>query len=160
MSIDTYIIYGLAFVVLIVSFVLDKKKTLRGLKKGGMSLIKIIRMLVPLIFIIGILMVIINPDVISAALGEESGILGYLFAFIVGSVTFLPAFVSYPLGAELIEAGAGVPQVAGFLVTVMSVGVVYIAAEIKYFSKKATIYRNLISIIGAIIVVIIVMVAF
>ena len=105
-------------------------------------------------------MVIINPDVITSALGEGSGILGYLFAFVVGSITFLPAFISYPLGAELIEAGAGVPQVAGFLVTVMSVGVVYISAEIKYFSKKATLYRNLISLIGAVLVVLIVWVVF
>lgn len=156
MSIDTYIVYGLAIVVLIVSFVLDKRKTLKGIKKGAMSLLKLMRVLIPLIFIIGMLMVLINPDVISSALGEESGILGYVFAFVVGSITFLPAFVSYPLGAELIETGAGVPQVAGFLVTVMSVGVVYISAEIKYFSKKATIYRNLISIIGAILVVLIV----
>jgi uncharacterized membrane protein YraQ (UPF0718 family) len=160
MSIDTYIIYGLALAVLIVSFVLDKKKTMKGIKKGAISLLKILRILVPLIFIIGILMVIINPDVITSALGEGSGILGYLFAFVVGSITFLPAFISYPLGAELIEAGAGVPQVAGFLVTVMSVGVVYISAEIKYFSKKATLYRNLISLIGAVLVVLIVWVVF
>lgn len=156
MSIDTYIIYGLAIVLLVISFALDKKKTMKGIKKGAMSMLKLMRVLIPLIFIIGIMMVLISPDVISSALGAESGVLGYLFAFIVGSITFLPAFVSYPLGAELIEAGAGVPQVAGFLVTVMSVGVVYISAEIKYFSKKATIYRNLISIIGAILVVLIV----
>lgn len=160
MSIDTYIIYGLALVVLIVSFVLDKKKTMKGIKKGLMSLLKMLRVLVPLIFIIGILMVLINQDVISSALGKDSGVLGYLFAFVIGSITFLPAFVSYPLGAELIEAGAGIPQVAGFLVTVMSVGVVYISAEIKYFSKKATIYRNLISMIGAVLVVLIVWVVF
>ena len=160
MSIDTYIIYSLTLVILIVSFILDKKKTLKGLKKGAKSLLKLLRILVPLILIIGIMLVVINPDVISSALGENSGFLGYLFAFIVGSITFLPAFVSFPLGADLIEAGAGVPQVAGFLVTVMSVGVVYISAEVKYFSKKATIYRNLMSLIGAVLVVLIALVVF
>ena len=113
-----------------------------------------------LLLIIGILLVVVSPDFISNVLGADSGIMGYLFALIVGSITFLPSFVAFPLGADLIEAGAGIPQVAGFLVTLMSVGVVYYAAEKKYFSSKAAIYRNLISFIGAIIVMLIVMVIY
>lgn len=160
MSIETYVIYGITLILLTVSFILDKQKTIIGLKKGFKSFIKLMSILLPLILVIGILLVIISPDLISKALGEKSGMFGYLFAFVVGSITFLPAFISYPLGADLISAGAGVPQVAGFLVTVMSVGVVYISAEIKYFSVKATIYRNIVSLIGAIIVVLIVMVIY
>ncbi|MFP4078716.1 MAG: hypothetical protein ACLFUQ_06210, partial [Candidatus Izemoplasmataceae bacterium] len=56
------------------------------------------------------------------------------------------------------ESGAAYPQVAGFLVTLMSVGVVYFAAESIFFSKKSALVRNLVSFIGAIIVVLVVMV--
>ena len=82
------------------------------------------------------------------------------FGLIVGSITFMPPFVAYPLGVELLENGAAYPQVAGFLVTLMSVGIVYFAAESKFFSKKAAILRNVVSFIGALIVIVIVMVMF
>ena len=52
------------------------------------------------------------------------------------------------------------PQVAGFLVTLMSVGFVYLAMESKLFSKKAAILRNVVSIIGAIGVILVVMVMY
>jgi uncharacterized membrane protein YraQ (UPF0718 family) len=160
MSIETYVIYGFAAILLIVSFIFDRGKTKKGVMKGFKSFLKLLPILVPLLLIIGILLVVISPDLISSFLGDSSGIVGYVFALIVGSITFLPAFVAFPLGAELLEAGAGVPQVAGFLVALMSVGVIYYAAESKYFSKKAAIYRNVISLIGAIIVILIVMVIY
>jgi hypothetical protein len=65
----------------------------------------------------------------------------------------MPPFVAFPLGKELLESGGAYPQVAGFLVTLMSVGIVYFAAETKFFSKKSAIIRNSASLIGAIIVV-------
>ena len=160
LSIETYVIYGIAIILFVLSFIFDKGKTKKGLLKGFKSFIKLFPILVPLFLIIGILLAVVTPEFISESLGSDSGIFGYLFALIVGSITFLPSFVAFPLGAELLEAGAGVPQVAGFLVTLMSVGIVYYSAESKYFSKKAAIYRNLVSFIGAIIVILIVMVMF
>jgi uncharacterized membrane protein YraQ (UPF0718 family) len=160
MSIETYVIYGIAIILLVVSFIFDKGKTKKGILKGIKSFIKLFPILIPLLLIIGILLAVISPDLISSYLGESSGIIGYAFALIVGSITFLPSFVAFPLGAELIEAGAGLPQVAGFLVALMSVGIIYYAAETKYFSKKAAIYRNVISLIGAIIVILVAMVMY
>ena len=102
----------------------------------------------------------VTPTFISSLLGEESGLLGYIFGLSIGSITFMPPFVAYPLGAELLEHGAAYPQVAGFLVAVMSVGLVYYAAESTFFSKKSAIYRNAVSLIGAVVVIMVVMVVF
>ena len=160
MSIETIVIYGIALILFVVSFIYNKEKTKKGLLKGMKSFIKLFPILIPLFIIIGILLAVVTPDYISKSLGENSGIVGYLFALIVGSITFLPPFVAYPLGVELLESGAGYSQVAGFLVTLMSVGLVYFSAESKYFSKKAAIYRNAVSFIGAIIVILIVLAAY
>ncbi|MFO7968720.1 MAG: hypothetical protein R6U15_01235 [Candidatus Izemoplasmatales bacterium] len=153
MSIEVYIIYGLAIILLLVSFIKDKSKTKKGLKKAIKSFIKLMPILIPLFLFVGILLTLITPAFISSILGEESGFLGYVIGMSVGSITFMSPFVAYPLGLELLENGAAYPQVAGFLVTLMSVGLVYLAMETKFFNKKAAIYRNLISFIGAIIVV-------
>lgn len=160
MSIETYIIYALAFIVLIISFIKDKQKTKKGLIKAFKSFSKLMPMLIPLFLFVGILLTLITPDMIGSILGEESGFLGYVLGMSVGSITFMSPFIAYPLGLDLIENGAAYPQVAGFLVTLMSVGLVYFSMESKLFSKKAAIYRNLISFIGAIFVVLVVLVVY
>lgn len=160
MSTETNIIYGLAIVLLLVSFFKDKEKTKKGLKKAYKSFIKLMPVLIPLFLFVGILLAIITPSFISSILGEESGFLGYVIGMSIGSITFMSPFVAYPLGQELLENGAAYPQVAGFLVTLMSVGLVYFAMESKFFNKKAAIYRNIISFIGAILVVLVVVVIY
>ena len=160
MSIETYIIYALAFIVLIISFIKDKQKTKKGLIKAFKSFSKLMPMLIPLFLFVGILLTLITPDMIGSILGEESGFLGYVLGMSVGSITFMSPFIAYPLGLDLIESGAAYPQVAGFLVTLMSVGLVYFSMESKLFSKKAAIYRNLISFIGAVFVVLVVLVVY
>ncbi len=156
MSIDMIITYSLTVVLLIASLIASKEKTVKGIKKGYKAFMKLMPILLPLFLFIGIMLAVVTPEFISSILGDESGIVGMLFALIVGSITFMPAFVSYPLGAQLIENGAGIAQVAAFLATLMSVGIVYYAAESKLFSKKAAIYRNVISFIGALLIILVV----
>jgi len=160
MSIETYVIYGLAITLSIVSLFYDKDKTLKGLKKGSKSFIKLMPILLPLFLFIGILLAVVTPELISSLLGEDSGFLGYIFGLTVGSVTFMPPFVAFPLGQELLNSGAAYPQVAGFLVALMSVGIVYFAAESKFFSVKSAVLRNLVSLIAAIIVIFVVWVVY
>ena len=160
MTLDQKIIYSLTAILLLASFIANKHKTVMGLKKGAKAFMKLMPVLLPLFLFIGIMLAIVTPDFISSMLGEESGFIGMLFALIVGSITFMPAFVSYPLGAQLIENGAGIAQVAALLATLMSVGVVYYAAESKLFSKKAAIFRNVISFIGALLIVLVILVVY
>ena len=160
MGIETYIIYGLALILTLVSFIKDKEKTKKGFKKGFKAFMKLLPVLIPLFLFIGILLALVTPEFISTLIGSGSGIVGISIGLIVGSITFMPPFVAYPLGVELLANGAGDAQVAGLLVTLMSVGLVYFAAESKLFHTKSAILRNVVSLIGAIIVVLIVMVTY
>ncbi len=54
----------------------------------------------------------------------------------------IPGFVAFPLGATLLDAGAGYAQIAAFISSLMAVGVVTLPMEIKYFSKRMAILRN------------------
>lgn len=160
MGVEAIVIYILAAILFIVSVIKDKEKTKQGVKKGVRSFLKLMPVLVPLFVIIGVLLAVVTPELIGRVLGEESGLIGMISGLFVGSVTFMPPFVAFPLGRELLDSGAAHPQVAGFLVTLMSVGVVYFAAESRYFSKKSAFYRNLISFGGAMIVIMIVWVIY
>jgi uncharacterized membrane protein YraQ (UPF0718 family) len=156
MSIDIIVIYSFSFLLLFISFIKNKQKTFKALIKAKNTFVKLMPVLLPLFLFIGILLTLITPELIAAIFGGENGIFGYAIALILGSITFMSPFVAYPLGAELIEKGASIPLVAGFLVTLMSVGLVYFSMESKMFNKKVTIYRNVVSFIGAIVVIIVV----
>lgn len=142
MDASTIILYSIAIVLLVVSSLKDRKKTKAAVKKGWMAFKKILPVLIPLFMIVGVVLSVVNPDIIRTLLGQDSGIFGVILGMIVGSIAFIPPFVAYPLGAELLQNGAGYPQVAAFITTLMAVGFVYWMAEKKYFGKKAVIMRN------------------
>lgn len=142
MDISTVILYSVSIALLILSLIRDKNKTKRAVKKGWMAFLKIIPILIPLFMIVGVLLSLVTPNLIKQVLGADSGIVGILTGMTLGSIAFMPPFVTYPLGVELLANGAGYAQVAAFVTTLMAVGFVYFTAEIKFFGRKAVIYRN------------------
>jgi uncharacterized membrane protein YraQ (UPF0718 family) len=88
------------------------------------------------------MLAILTPEQISKLLGSESGWYGVMLAVAIGSVTLIPGFVAFPLAAALLKSGAGYMQIAGFVSTLMMVGIVTLPMEIKFFGKKASIFRN------------------
>ena len=138
----TIVIYLLAASLLLVSFAKDRKKTTMALKKSWKAFENILPQFLAVILIIGISLAILSPDEISKFVGEQSGLPGMLGAAIIGSVTLIPGFVAFPLGASLFDNGGAIMQVTVFLSTLMAVGVVTLPVEIQYFGRKISIIRN------------------
>ncbi|MHB8076777.1 permease [Desulfosporosinus fructosivorans] len=150
----TILMYIVAFGFLVLSFIKDKKKTLLALKKAWKSFENIQPQFLSILVIIGIMLAVLSPEVISGLIGEKSGWLGMLMASLVGSVTLIPGFVAFPLASALLKSGAGFMQIAVFISTLMMVGIVTIPLEIKYFGKKAAILRNSLAFVFSFIVAI------
>ncbi|MDD3063770.1 MAG: hypothetical protein PHX50_13245 [Massilibacteroides sp.] len=142
---DSYIFYGLAIVLLLLSFIKDKKKTKMALKKAWKAFENILPEFLVVILLVGFLLAILNPETISKIIGAESGWFGVILAGIIGSVTLIPGFVAFPTAAILLENGAGYMQIAAFVSTLMMVGIITIPVEIKYFGKKISILRNVLA---------------
>lgn len=142
---DSYIFYGLAIVLLILSFVKDKKKTKMALKKAWKAFENILPEFLVVILLVGFLLAILNPETISKIIGTKSGWFGVILAGIIGSITLIPGFVAFPTAAILLENGAGYMQIAAFVSTLMMVGIITIPVEIKYFGKKISILRNVLA---------------
>ncbi len=139
---ETYIFYGLAAVCLLVSFRKDKKKTLIALKKAWKSFENLLPQLLSVLLLVGLLLAVLNTQVISKIIGADSGWLGVAIAALVGAITLMPPYVSFPTAAMLLEAGAGYMQIGAFISTMMMVGVVTMPVEMKYFGKRLTLMRN------------------
>jgi uncharacterized membrane protein YraQ (UPF0718 family) len=138
-------IYLIAIVLLIVSFVKSREKTKKALLKAWKSLKNILPMLLGVVLLIGLMLSIIDTELISKIIGSESGFYGVMLASLVGSITLIPGFIAFPTAALLLTGGAGYIQIAAFVQTLMMVGIVTLPMEIKYFNKKVAILRNILS---------------
>lgn len=147
-----YILYGITIVLLIISYYKDKKKTKTALKKAWKSFENIMPEFLTVIMLVGILLALLNAEVISKIIGNNSGWFGTVIAAVVGAITLIPGFVAFPTAAMLVENGAGYMQIGAFVSTLMMVGIVTMPVEIKYFGKKLTILRNLFAFIFSFIV--------
>lgn len=146
----TYILYGVAAVLLLLSFIKDKRKTKMALKKAWKSFENILPQFLCVILIIGMMLSILDTEMISRLLGKESGLLGMGIAAVIGSITLIPGFVAFPLSASLLKAGAGYAQITMFVTTLMMVGIVTLPVEMKYFGKKLAVKRNVFAFVFAV----------
>lgn len=147
----TIVFYSSATLLVLISFFKDKKKTKMGLTKAYKSFMKLLPALIPMVLFVGIALTLISTETIGLLLGEESGGYGVAIGAILGSISFMPSFVAFSLGANLLAGGAGYPQVAIFISTLMAVGISSIAIELKYFNKKFTILRNVMALVASLI---------
>lgn len=148
----TYLLYGGTFLLYILSYVKDKKKTKIAFKKGWSSFENIMPQFLGLIFIIGIILAILKPEVISSLIGGGSGFFGVFASAIVGAITIMPTFVAFPLADMLLKEGAGYPQVAALVSTLTMVGILTFTLEANYIGRRAAFYRNLLAFLYSFIV--------
>jgi uncharacterized membrane protein YraQ (UPF0718 family) len=146
----TYILYSLAIILLIISFIKSKKKTKQALLKAWKSFENILPQFLIVLLLIGIMLAVVDEKIISKLLGKNSGFFGLLIAAVIGSVTLIPGFVAFPLAASLLSAGAGYGQITMFITTLMMVGVVTLPVESQFFSKKLAFKRNILALLYAV----------
>lgn len=139
---DTYLFYGLTIILLGVSFYKDRKKTAAALKKAWKALENILPEILVVLLLVGLLLAVLDTEMISKIIGADSGWLGVGIAAVVGAITLIPGFIAFPAAALLLQNGAGYMQIGAFISTLMMVGVVTMPVEMKYFGKKITFLRN------------------
>ena len=155
MNYTVIIINSIAIIGLLIAFIKDRKKAIKSLNMAGMAFLKILPMVFIIIIIIGLLLGFMPPDQISRFVGEQSGIGGVLLVGVAGALMHIPALISFPLGASLLDSGASVTAVAAFIITLTMIGTITLPLEIKELGKKMALLRNGISFVIAIIIALI-----
>ena len=138
-------LYIIAISLLFLSFIKDKNKTKKALKKAWKALNNILLQLLFMVLLVSFLLTIIDNELILKLIGDESGWIGVIIAALVGAITLIPGFVAFPTANMLLESGAGYMQIAAFISTLMMVGVVTFPVETKFFGTKLAIYRNVLA---------------
>ncbi|MFJ8260165.1 hypothetical protein ACIQ4Z_23730 [Peribacillus asahii] len=136
------LLYSLAIILISISFVKDRNKTKDALLKSWNMFRNLIPSMLSIMLFVGLSLSILTPSFISSIIGEKSGFIGIVYSAIIGSVALIPSFVVFPLGNTLVQNGAGLPQVAALMSTLMSVGITTLPMEQKIFGRSFAYSRN------------------
>lgn len=148
----TYTITGL---ILLISFIANRGKTLKAVKISIGKFIKIFPNFIAMLILVSIILFLFPDEVISSYLNNSSKFISVLLASFIGSITLMPGFVAFPLSGILLNKGVPYMVLSAFTTTLMMVGIITFPIEKEYFGVKVTIIRNIISFFIALIVAVI-----
>ena len=140
--INGVILYTIAIILISISFIKDRNKTRDALLKSWKSFRNIIPDMLSIMLFVGLSLSILTPSLIASIIGEKSGLTGIVYSTLIGSIALVPSFVVFPLGHTLVQNGAGLPQVAVLMSTLMSVGITTLPMEQKLFGRSFAYSRN------------------
>ena len=152
-----YIATGLA---VLISGILDRKKTVMALKIAWKKFIAILPAFLTMLILVSIILFLIPDTMISQYLGNESRFIGIICASSFGSIILMPGFVAYPLCGILLKKGVSYMVLAAFTTTLMMVGILTYPVEKEYFGVKVTIIRNVVSFFIALIIALAICISF
>lgn len=115
MLIPTIIMAVLALVLLYIGYQKGEGQHLTGLKSAFDMLIEIVPLLVFAFVIAGMVTVLLPEELMSRWVGKESGFRGILIGTLAGGLTPGGPFVSLPVAAGFLRAGASVGTMVAFL---------------------------------------------
>lgn len=115
MLMPTIIMAVLAAALLILGIVRGEGEHLKGMNSAGRMLLDILPLLIFAFIVAGMIQILIPQEMMSRWVGEESGIKGLLIGTVAGGIMPGGPYVSLPVAAGLLKAGASVGTMVAFL---------------------------------------------
>jgi uncharacterized membrane protein YraQ (UPF0718 family) len=126
------------------SFILDRSRTIKGVKIAWKKFLKILPGYLKILMILSVVL-LVPSELIAVYLGESSSFVGLFIGAVFGSITMMPGFIAYPLSGVFLRQGVSYMVIASFVTTLMMVGVATYPVEKQYFGSRAAIIRNIMS---------------
>ena len=139
MLIPTIVIGLLAMVLLFISY--QKGVHIQGLKATWNMLIQMLPILVFALILAGAIQNLVPSDLISRWVGAESGFRGILIGAAMGIITPGGPYISLPIAAGLLRAGAGIGTMVAFLTGWSLLAFTRLPMEIGLLGWKFTLIR-------------------
>lgn len=141
MLIPTIIMAVLAIFLLAIGYSKGEGQHVQGLNSGLKMIVEIIPLLLFAFIVAGMIQVLLPQELLSRWIGEESGLKGILIGTLAGGVTPGGPYVSLPVVAGLLKAGAGVGTLVAFLTAWSLWAVARLPMEIGILGWKFTFVR-------------------
>lgn len=109
----------------------------------------IVHILPPVLILIGLLDVWIPKEIIIRHMGQDSGIKGLFFAFLLGSISAGPPIVAFPIAAMLAKKGARYANILFFMGVWTSAKIPVLIIESTYLGIRFTVIHVATSLVFA-----------
>jgi uncharacterized membrane protein YraQ (UPF0718 family) len=139
----TVIMGVLAIALFIIATLQGEGKNVAGLKNAWVMTRQIIPLLVFAFIMAGLVQVLLPKDLLSNWVGASSGMRGIIIGTLAGAVTPGGPYVSLPIVAGLLSAGAGIGTMVAFLTSWSLWAVARLPMEIGIIGWKFTLIRIL-----------------
>lgn len=141
MLLPTIIMAILAIALLAIGYSKGQGQHLQGLNSGLRMIVQIIPLLLFAFIVAGMIQVLLPQELLSKWIGEESGLKGIFIGTLAGGLTPGGPYVSLPVVAGLLKAGAGVGTLVAFLTAWSLWAVARLPMEIGILGWKFTVIR-------------------
>lgn len=141
MLVPTIIMAVLAIILLFMGYTKGEGQHITGLKSSLKMTVEILPLLVFAFIIAGMVQVLLPHELMSKWIGEESGMRGIFIGALAGGITPGGPYVSLPLAAGLLRAGAGVGTMVAFVTAWSLWAVSRLPMEIGILGWKFTLVR-------------------
>lgn len=141
MLIPTVIMGVLAAVLLFIGYYKGQDQHIAGIRSALKMTLEILPLLIFAFLVAGMVQVLLPQQLISKWVGAESGIRGIFIGTIAGALVPGGPYVSFPIAAGLLRAGAGVGTVVAFLVGWSLWSVTRLPMEVGILGWKFTLIR-------------------
>jgi uncharacterized membrane protein YraQ (UPF0718 family) len=141
MLLPTIIMAILAIIFLAVGYSRGEGEHVQGLRSGFKMIVEILPLLLFAFIVAGMVQVLLPQELLSKWIGEESGLKGIFIGTLAGGITPGGPYVSLPLVAGLLKAGAGVGTLVAFLTAWSLWAVARLPMEIGILGWKFTFVR-------------------
>jgi len=141
MLLPTIIMAVLAIILLVIGYSKGEGQHVQGLHSGVKMIVEIIPLLLFAFIVAGMVQVLLPQELLSKWIGEESGLKGIFIGTLAGGITPGGPYVSLPLVAGLLKAGAGIGTLVAFLTAWSLWAVARLPMEIGILGWKFTFVR-------------------
>lgn len=146
-----YKIFLISLLVLIITYLFNNSLGFKVFESAKSSLSQMLSSVPPIMIILGLIDVWIPKKILMKYMGNNSGIIGIIFAIIIGSIGCGPMYAAFPLTAILIKKGVKFSNIIIFINTWCVIKISTVLFEISALGIKFTFIRLIIDIPGVII---------
>jgi uncharacterized membrane protein YraQ (UPF0718 family) len=141
MIIPTMVMGVLAVALLVLGYSRGQGEHVQGLRSGFGMVIDILPLLLCAFVVAGMVQVLLPRDLIAKWVGAESGFRGILIGTVAGGLSPGGPYVSLPIVAGLLRAGAGIGTMVAFLTGWSLWAIARLPMEVGILGWKFTLVR-------------------
>ncbi len=104
-AIKKYLVFIFASIIIGLAFLWNKEIGLKAIDTVRFSFKEMMMVLPPIFILLGLLDVWVPKDTMVKFMGEDSGLLGVLLAFLLGSAAAGPLYGAFPVAAVFMKKG-------------------------------------------------------